>query len=951
MAKEIIRASESLSVWESNMKTLSQKQPKLAQALQSYVSEHGHEFEHYENETAAGRWIDGLTERPFFEPAEEQKFDWTKKSRETPIFFQYGVGVPPYLFKVIRSLPKEALSLVVVEPNIGLLAYTLHLTHVYMAMPGEGSLTFLTTPELPPSVRGKPPEEVEKISRYIAAELRNEALMVGVNLYGVFSIALSLSSFHKGEQEAMSEKFQEIVEETKEWAVLKLSGLGNSAEDTMTGLRQMSIMSPWISYGYQFTSLLDHFNGRPFVVVSAGPSLDKNFELLRDIQDKCVIIATDAVLGKMIKSGIRPHIVCALERGLYTYNYYFAENLDNYPEECSKILLITQAVSTPKIFGRWTGPKIIIGKTELPIDRWFVLKTIGGQVILSGSSVAHMCYSIAAALGASAIALIGQDLAYAPDGFSHADGVYNKDTLDSMKKTESAPGLIKVPGALGGEVFTDEIWLMFLRSLENMVRSSKITTYDCTEGGALIFGTIVEPLADYIARETAGLEPLEFTPGDVVEKSGIMQDKMSRHEMLLGRIKKASNDLDMAENLLHEIVDLMQKVEAAGLTPKRRVVHAAGVARLLDELHVKNPMFAFVTQSYVYLSTMELTQTRFLDSVEIVERWTALHKEIVDAHFMVLQFIRKWLTYADAALDYYAGRDLMMAPPSHERAMEMLKEISATLGDGHDQTALVMEMNELLAAVDMPRLQWPGQILWQCAMFLLKQGRAEEAGVFMNAAAADFDDKEMPTDEIVSFLKDYARVLSTSDLCYLPQYAYAEIVLDNATALGGVDDEIREIKKMILGGSVSLFSNAAMMKGTNRAYAVKWFMARDKANQALMDGDVMTAMRLVWEMICEYGEFVPERAAPHLDWLAIHLEKFFGVLDEPYRSGVEELLDDIASRTDVLAKIPIKYSEEFIKTLIRHGLSVRVLNKTIAAEDEQNPAQEEETENIALLEE
>ena len=62
-------------------------------------------------------------------------------------------------------------------------------------------------------------------------------------------------------------------------------------------------------------------------------------------------------------------------------------------------------------------------------------------------------------------------------------------------------------------------------------------------------------------------------------------------------------------------------------------------------------------------------------------------------------------------------------------------------------------------------------------------------------------------------MKDYARVLSTSDLCHLPQYAFAEIVLDNAIGLAGVDDEIREIKNMILGGSVSLFSNASMMKG------------------------------------------------------------------------------------------------------------------------------------------
>ena len=138
MAKELRRAPESLSVWESNMKELERSQPNLAVMLYNYVKEHGHDFAHYENATPAGKWIEGLTDEPFFERDEEPKFNWSRKKREDknkPVFILYGTGTPPYLFKAIKALPEAALSLIVVEPNISLIAYTLHLTHAYLALP------------------------------------------------------------------------------------------------------------------------------------------------------------------------------------------------------------------------------------------------------------------------------------------------------------------------------------------------------------------------------------------------------------------------------------------------------------------------------------------------------------------------------------------------------------------------------------------------------------------------------------------------------------------------------------------------------------------------------------------------------------------------------------------------------------------------------------------------
>jgi hypothetical protein len=929
MSKEIVRAPGDLSVWRENIEALAQRQPVLARVLQDYMACIGHGLEHYEEHTPRGRWINGLTESPFFEASAEPRFAWSKKTREPAVFFQYGAGMPPYLAKSMRALPKEAVSYLIVEPNIALVAYALHTTRVYAEAPSGCGVSIFTVPDTAPGASGlfgepgEPEEEREKMIRNAVGHMKDEALFAASSVFGVYSVSNSLASVHPGLERAMEERFRDMAMAVSEWSVLRVTKLGNSVEDTLLGLRQMAILSPWISYGSQFSSIVGKYAGRPAVVVSAGPSLDKNFELLREIEDKFVIIATDAVLGKMIRSGITPHIVCCLERGLPTYDAYFAENLDRYPRECSGILLISQAVCTPKIYGRWPGPKILIGKGELPLDRWLIADTFGGTAIRSGSSVAHMCYSAAVSLGASRIALIGQDLAYADDGFMHAEGVYGPDARRAMRRPETSRGMIKIPGALGGEVFTNDIFLLFLRELEDMVESFGISAYDCTEGGALIAGTVAEPFACFIAREAAGLAPVQdgLRPSGVVRGAGLFLNRERRHAELAEKMEKSRAELDECERTLCGIRESLSGIAAPGLDAKRRFERAVKVGRAFDDMHKKNRMLAFVTQSYFSSSTAQAAKARFLDSTEMARRWAAIYEEIASAHLSVLAFARRWLGYAGAALDYYASRELPMTPP--EAPFEMF---AAALG-GSDSTALRLKMDYLFGAADMARLKWPGRSLWQCAMFLLDEGRSAEAAVLMKTAEEDFEGSVMPNAEAAAFLKDYARVLSTADLCYFPPYDRAELMLNNAAELCGADDEIREIGEKILKGEISYIKNLAHYERSNPDRLVEWKRARHDAIRALWDGDALRAMSLVWAMIRDRGDFFPGLAAAHLDWLARQMEKFFGALDEPYRSGIDGLLSEMASRADILGKFRVAYSAGFVAALAEHGLEVIVKHK------------------------
>jgi hypothetical protein len=933
MSKEIVRAPGDLSVWRENIEALAQRQPALAEVLMDYMAHAGGGLEHYEEKTPAGRWIDGLTEFPFFEPAGDPCFAWSRKTREPVVFFQYGAGMPPYLLKSVRALPKEAVSFLVVEPNIALLAYALRTERVYADAPQGCAVSVFTVPDIAPGASGlfSRPDgaelsqaERDGIILSVVGRLKDEALFAAFSAFGVFSASNSLVSAHPGEERAMEERFRDMAMAVNEWSILHVTKLGNSAEDTLLGLRQMALMSPWISYGYQFSSLTGKYVGRPAVVVSAGPSLDKNFGLLRDVADKFVIIAADAVLGKMIRSGIMPHIVCCLERGLPTYDSYFAENLDKHGEECRNILLVAQSVCTPKIYGRWPGPKMLIGKGELPLDRWFIVDTAGGSAIRSGSSVAHTCYSVAVSLGASRIALIGQDLAFAEDGFMHARGVYGEGAREAMRRKdlESSPGMIKAPGALGKDVYTNDIFLMFLRELESMIKHFGISAHDCTEGGALISGTVVEPFADFIAREARGLTPIaeEEKPAAAVLSAGLPPDRKSRHARLAERVKKSAQGLDESENALKEIKESLSRISAPGLDAKRRFAHAVKIGRAFEEMHKKNNMLAFVTQSYFSSSTARAAKARFLDSTEMARRWAAVYDDIASAHLAVIAFARRWLDYAGIALEHYAGRELPIAPPESP-SPEMIEELSSRRGSAE---ALRLEMDYLAGAVDMARLRWPGRVLWQCAMFLLDEGRAAEAGVLMNAAQGDFDGKEMLDSEAVSFLKDYARVLSTPDLCHFPPYARASLLLDNAVERSCADGEIREIGRKILSGEIKEIRNLAAYDGSNPDRLIEWKTAKHSANAALWDGDVLGAMSIVWAMIRDIGGTFPGPAAAHLDWLARQMEKFFGAVDEPYRSGIDSLLSEIASRADILGKFPIMYSARFVAALADHGLGATI---------------------------
>ena len=903
MVKNLIRAPESISVWENNIKEMRKHQPNLATVLELYVHNHGHDFEHWENSTASGAWIEGLSPKPFFQSAEEPEFPWDKKKNQSdPTFFLFGVGAPPFLFKAIRSLPKKALSLIVFEPNISLLAYTLHLTHVYTAL-GDGTiLSFFVLPE---ETADKNEEAVLKRQR-VTRSLFEEALTRGLVTLGIFTAALAVSAAHPGEAESEKNSFLWISEQVREWVTLRLSSLGNSAEDTLLGLRQMALMTPWLVNGSRFTPLLQSHRGRPFICVAAGPSLEKNLHLLKEVQDQCVIMAADAVLRKLLKNGIRPHIVTALERGNATYDCFFADITEEYPEECAQILLIPQSVCVPRIAGRWPGPKTMVGKRGLPVDEWFVSAVLQRELVPSGSSVAHMNYGIAVLMGASSIALIGQDLAFGEDGSTHAGDTAREDVMNITKQSTLRQ---KLPGSLGGEVESEHIWVFFLRILEQFIEQSKVETWDCTEGGALILGTRIHPLQQYLEEKVYSLDPFEQTPGEIAANSGQQSDTEAE-----ARWQSAYGGIRFSRQLLEDLERQAERVTAPGLSPEKRVALAQEAGRLLDHLHGENGVLSFIGQSYTYLASLELAKTRLLDSVDAVERWEKMHREVVDGHRLALDFMEKWLTYADEARTKTQGGEHLSPIPQAE-ALDRLLALLEREQAGED---IAFDLDLLLARCDLLQTDASGYVLWRIASHLMTEGRAEDAVAYMGLASKRFDDQEMPSEQIIRFFKDYARILATHDLCLNPNYEAAETMLAHAMELAPQDPECRQILGDILDSRLR-FVTSVLPDGSE-----KWMEARAVGARALAAGKLDAALDAVWMAIRDHWRSAPGWAASHLDWLTGILFKTQHAEDATIREATERILKELVADTELLSGVRLGYSREMIDLFIAHGLRVEV---------------------------
>lgn len=220
----------------------------------------------------------------------------------------------------------------------------------------------------------------------------------------------------------------------------------------------------------------------PAIVVAAGPSLNKNVDILKQAKGKSVIFAVDRSYETLKKHNIEPDFIVTLDS---RKKLMYCGNQRGF-----KVPLLCKFEASPDILDNHDGKKIIYNCEEFICN---IYKNLGKKFynISTGGSVATAAFSICANLGFKRIVLVGQDLAYLDD-LTHAGEQTDK---NEGEKTIN----LFVKDIYGNMVKTRHDWYAFLRSYENVIPQLKETdVIDATEGGAYIKGTRVMKLQDVV---------------------------------------------------------------------------------------------------------------------------------------------------------------------------------------------------------------------------------------------------------------------------------------------------------------------------------------------------------------------------------------------------------------------------------------------------------------------
>jgi len=326
---------------------------------------------------------------------------------------------------------------------------------------------------------------------------------------------------------------------------------GNDPMDSLLGLDNILMNIPQIVSNPGINLLFDRFRGKPAVSVASGPSLNKNIHLLKEISNRALIVCCDASFRPLMKRGIRPHIVVGFERTDGTEHFY--EGITDF----DGIYMAICPLVRPKTFDYFKGKKIIVHRK---FSHFLWLEIEKGELSI-GPSVGNMAYKVSEVLGCNPIILVGQDLAFAPDGNTHV-----KDMPFGEKDDFYYKDVLEVEGNDGLPIKTCVPWDSFRLSFEEDIRNFSGTCINATEGGAKIRGakvmTLKESIDLYCREEFDAISII----GESLSSFNNRADLKSSYEMLLEKTRATSSGI---RETVAEFKDMLERAKDL----ERRSVH------------------------------------------------------------------------------------------------------------------------------------------------------------------------------------------------------------------------------------------------------------------------------------------------------------------------------------------------------------------------------------------
>lgn len=233
-------------------------------------------------------------------------------------------------------------------------------------------------------------------------------------------------------------------------------------------------LSPYLESRF-FSSLEGKFKNKTALIISAGPSLLEDIEVIKNNRSKFLVIAVGRALKKLLQHGIKPDFTVFMEA--IGIGSLAVEGVD-----FKDLNLILDSCASRDIYGLPSSSKFIYCANSNGLIN--ILEKVGTAKIKtypSAGTVSIVSYFIAKELGCNKFIFSGLDLAF-KNNLVYSDN--NKSAYDKIP----AGKIVKVKDFQGNLIETRDDYALFIRQLEEVFAEDNNENIYNTSSGALIKG-------------------------------------------------------------------------------------------------------------------------------------------------------------------------------------------------------------------------------------------------------------------------------------------------------------------------------------------------------------------------------------------------------------------------------------------------------------------------------
>ncbi|WP_412977124.1 motility associated factor glycosyltransferase family protein [Ornithinibacillus sp. 179-J 7C1 HS] len=246
------------------------------------------------------------------------------------------------------------------------------------------------------------------------------------------------------------------------------------------------------------------FEGKPVIIVSAGPSLAEDIEHLRYIKENnlAYLFSVGSAINSLIKYDVLPDAVCTYDPGRnnhVVFNKMIEKGIRDIP------MIFGSSVGYETIT-QYEGPKVHFITSQDKTSTYLLQGQIEPHdLIIDSPSIAVMMFQLLNKLKAGPIIFAGQNLGYLYDR-RYSDGIEYKH-VESMVDKQEMDNAITTEDVYGNEIKTNSVFNRMRETIEHFARVYAVNTFiNTTKGGAAIEGVPFYTIEEVIKNVL--LEPI-----------------------------------------------------------------------------------------------------------------------------------------------------------------------------------------------------------------------------------------------------------------------------------------------------------------------------------------------------------------------------------------------------------------------------------------------------------